>query len=92
MVDTTKDIKPRLSYEQSGADRTDVIVSYTYGKRLKNWFALDDPAYGVSKFGREPGELTDHFLLLDSALGMSAESAQLCIRQWLIEVRSVENT
>lgn len=92
VVDTTRDIKPRLSYEQSGADRTDVIVSYTYGKRLKNWLALDDSAYGVSKFGREPGELTDHFLLLDSALGISDASAQRRIRQWLVEVHSVENT
>ena len=92
VVDTTQDIKPRLSYEQSGADRTDVIVSYTYGKRLKNWLALDDSAYGASKFGREPGELTDHFLLLDSALGISAESAQRRIRQWLIEVHSAQNT
>jgi hypothetical protein len=92
VVDTTKDIKPRLSYEQSGADRTDVIVSYTYGKRLKNWLALDDSAYGASKFGREPEELVDHFLLLDSTLGISDDSAQRRIRQWLLEVHSVENT
>ncbi|MGC5880946.1 HAD domain-containing protein [Ralstonia pseudosolanacearum] len=91
VVDTTKNIKPRLSYEHSGAGRTDVIVSYTYGKRLKNWLALDDSAYGASKFGREPGELTDHFLLLDSALGISDDSAQRRIRQWLIEVHGVEN-
>ena len=90
VVDTTKDIKPRLSYEQSGAGRTDVIVSYTYGKRLKNWLALDDSAYGASKFGRELGELTDHFLLLDSARGISDDSVQLRIRQWLSEVSDTE--
>lgn len=86
VVDTTKDIKPRLSYEHSGAGRTDVIVSYTYGKRLKNWLALDDSTYGASMFGREPGELTDHFLLLDAARGISDELAQERIRQWLVEV------
>ncbi|MHA6874966.1 HAD domain-containing protein [Ralstonia pseudosolanacearum] len=91
VVDTTKNIKPRLSYEHSGAGRTDVIVSYTYGKRLKNWLALDDSVYGASKFGREPGELMGHFLLLDSALGISDDSAQRRIRQWLIEVHGVEN-
>lgn len=72
------------------AGRTDVIVSYTYGKRLKNWLAIDDFAYGAAKFGREPGELTQHFLLLDSARGIGDESTQQRIRQWLIEVHSVE--
>lgn len=57
VVGTTKDIKPRLSYEQSGAGRTDVITSYAYGKRLKNWLAIDDSVYGAHKFGREAGEL-----------------------------------
>ena len=92
VVDTTKDIKPRLSYERSGAGRTDVIVSYTYGKRLKNWLAIDDSAYGASMFGREFGELTHHFLLLDSARGISDDSALQRIRQWLIEVLGGENT
>lgn len=91
VVDTTKDIKPRLSYEQSGAGRTDVIVSYTYGKRLKNWLALDDSAYGTSKFGREPGELTDHFLLLNSERGISDDPAQQRIQQWLIDVHGAKS-
>ncbi|MCK4164917.1 XRE family transcriptional regulator [Ralstonia pseudosolanacearum] len=91
VVDTTKDIKPRLSYEHSGAGRTDVIVSYAYGKRLKNWLAIDDSAYGASKFGREPGALTDHFLLLDSARGISDELAQERIQQWLVRVHGAEN-
>lgn len=92
VVDTTKDIKPRLSYEHSDAGRTDVIVSYTYGKRLKNWLAIDDSAYGVSMFGREPGELTDHFLLLDSERGISDAPAQQRIRQWLVEVHGANST
>lgn len=52
VVDTTRLLKPRLSYEQSGAGRTDVIVSYAYGKRLKSWLAIGDSAYGSTKFGR----------------------------------------
>ena len=90
VVDTTRDIKPRLSYEHSGAGRTDIIVSYAYGKRLKNWLAIDDSVYGAAKFGREPGELTQHFLLLDSARGIGDESAQQRIRQWLVEVHNAE--
>ncbi len=92
VVDTTKDIKPRLSYERSGAGRTDVIVSYTYGKRLKNWLAIDDSVYGASMFGREFGELAHHFLLLDSARGIGDDSALQRIRQWLIEVLGGEYT
>lgn len=90
VVDTTKDIKPRLSYEVSGAGRTDVIVAYTYGKRLKNWLAIDDSVYGVSMFGRERGALTHHFLLLDSTRGISDDSAQQRLREWLIEVHCGE--
>jgi hypothetical protein len=88
VVDTTKKLKPRLSYEHSGAGRTDVIVAYAYAKRLKNWLAIDDSAYGAAKFGREPGSLISHFVLLDSARGLSDESAQQRIRKWLIEVHS----
>ncbi|MHA6848651.1 HAD domain-containing protein [Ralstonia syzygii] len=91
VVDTTKGIKPRLSYEQSGAGRTDVIVSYTYGKRLKNWLTIDDSVYGAYKFGREPGELIQHFLLVDSARGINDDSALQRIQQWLIEVHRTEN-
>lgn len=90
VVDTTRLLKPRLSYEQSGAGRTDVIVSYAYGKRLKNWLAIDDSAYGSTKFGREPGALIEHFVLLDSARGLGDESAQQRIRKWLIQVHSAK--
>ncbi|MGN8086409.1 HAD domain-containing protein [Ralstonia sp. 22086] len=90
VVDTTRLLKPRLSYEQSGAGRTDVIVSYAYGKRLKNWLAIDDSTYGSTKFGREPGALMEHFVLLDSARGLGDESAQQRIRKWLIQVHSAK--
>lgn len=86
VVDTTRDIKPRLSYEQSGAGRTDVVVSYAYGKRLVNWLAIDDSVFGAYKFGRKPGELVQHFLLVDSAHGISDAGAQQRIQQWLDEV------
>ncbi|AJX17220.1 HAD domain-containing protein [Burkholderia ubonensis] len=89
VVGTTKDIKPRLSYEQSGAGRTDVITSYAYGRRLKNWLAIDDSVYGAYKFGRE---LVRHFLLLDSAHGISADSAQQQIREWLTQVHNGEGS
>lgn len=91
VVGTTKDIKPRLSYEQSGAGRTDVISSYAYGKRLKNWLAIDDAVFGAYKFGREPGELVQHFLLVDSAHGINDEVAQRRIREWLVEVHGDGN-
>lgn len=87
VVDTTKNIKPRLSYLQNGSGRTDVITCYAFGKHLKTWLAIDDSVYGAYHFGREPGELVKNFLLLDSASGISNEDAQRRIREWLVEVR-----
>ncbi|PAJ78286.1 HAD domain-containing protein [Burkholderia ubonensis] len=86
VVGTTKDIKPRLSYVLNGAERTYIVTSYVYGKRLKNWMAIDDSVYGAYHFGREPGELVKHFLLLDSALGISDKTAQQKLLEWLTEV------
>ncbi|OJA58384.1 hypothetical protein BGV69_13130 [Burkholderia ubonensis] len=86
VVGTTKDIKPRLSYVLNGAERTYIITSYVYGKRLKNWMAIDDSVYGAYHFGRKPGELVKHFLLLDSALGISDKTAQQQLLEWLTEV------
>lgn len=83
VVGTTRDFKPRLSYVQSGAGRTDVIVSYAYAKRLKNWLAIDDEAFGAYKFGYEPGAFVDHFLLLNPERGISDIPAQENIRRWL---------
>jgi transcriptional regulator with XRE-family HTH domain len=86
VVGTTRDIKPRLSYVLNGSERTYVISSYVYGERLKNWLAIDDSVYGAYHFGREPGELVEHFLLLDSARGISDAGARQRIRQWLVDV------
>jgi len=86
VVDTTKGIKPRLSYVLDGSERTYVIASYAHGHRLKNWLAIDDSVFRAHQFGREPGELLEHFLLLDSTRGISDESAQQRIREWLIDV------
>src|SRR5579859_2141718 len=86
VVDTTRDRKARFSYMQNGSGRTDVITSYAYGKRLKNWLAIDDSVYGAYHFGREPGELVRNFVLLDSTRGIGDEGAQQRIREWLVDV------
>ena len=86
VVGTTRDIKSRLSYVLNGSERTYVIASYAHGHRLKKWLAIDDSAYGAYHFGREPGELAQNFILLDSARGISDADVQQRIRQWLFEV------
>ncbi|CAD6529263.1 hypothetical protein LMG27952_02280 [Paraburkholderia hiiakae] len=86
VVGTTSSIKPRRSYVLDGTERTHVIASYVYGKRLKHWLAIDDAVFGAERFGQEPGELVGHFLLLDPTRGISDENAQQRIRQWLADV------
>lgn len=86
VVGTTCSIKPRRSYVLDGTERTYVIASYAYGKRLKHWLALDDAVFGAGRFGREPGELTNHFLLLDSTNGISDSGARSRIEKWLLDV------
>ncbi|MGF7000807.1 HAD domain-containing protein [Paraburkholderia sp. GAS32] len=86
VVGTTKGRKARFSYFRDGTGRTDIITSYAFGKRLKHWLAIDDSVYGVDRFGYEPGELVGNFVLLDSTRGISDESAQQRIRDWLVEV------
>lgn len=88
VVGTTGDIKPRLGYLRDGTARTYIITSYAYGEGLKNWLAIDDSVHGTYYFGRQPGELVDHFCLLDSARGISDEGAQRCIRDWLARVNA----
>ncbi|WP_321815191.1 MULTISPECIES: HAD domain-containing protein [unclassified Paraburkholderia] len=88
VVATTKDITPRRSYVLEGTERTDVITSYAYGKRLKHWLALDDAVFGAKCFGREPGALVDHFLLLDSSAGISDGAVLSRISKWLVDVGS----
>ncbi|WP_322063340.1 HAD domain-containing protein [Paraburkholderia sp. J63] len=85
---TTKDIKPRRSYVLEGTERAYVISCYAFGKRLKNWLAIDDAVFGAAHFGREPGELVDHFLLLDPTRGISDEIALSRIKQWLAETHA----
>ncbi|MGN8064534.1 HAD domain-containing protein [Ralstonia sp. 22111] len=86
VVGTTYGIKPRLGYVLDGSERTYVITSYAYGKSLKNWLAIDDSVRGAHQFGREPGELVDHFLLLDPARGINDADAQRRIRDWLASI------
>ncbi|MBB5442056.1 MULTISPECIES: HAD domain-containing protein [unclassified Paraburkholderia] len=90
VVGTTRDIKPRLSYLLNGMARTYVITSYAYGASLTKWLAIDDSVYGADRFGREPGELAHHFVLLDSAQGLGDSDAQQRVKQWLKDVRHKE--
>ncbi|MFM0152887.1 HAD domain-containing protein [Paraburkholderia sediminicola] len=91
VVGTTQGRKPRFSYLLDGTGRTDIITCYAFGKRLKHWMALDDSVYGADHFGREPGELVQNFVLLDSARGISDEGAQQRIREWLAAVHKDRN-
>jgi hypothetical protein len=92
VVGTTSGIKPRRSYMLDGTERTDVIRSYAYGKRLKHWLAIDDAVFGAEQFEREPGELVDHFLLLDSTKGIGDSSARARIEKWLVDVHAEHNS
>jgi hypothetical protein len=91
VVGTTRDIKPRFSYVLDGTERTYVVSSYAYGKRLRHWLAIDDAVFGAAQFGREPGELVDHFLLLDSSRGISDSNALQRIALWLTKVHSARH-
>lgn len=91
VVDTTRGMKPRLSYLLNGSGRTDVITCYAFGKGLERWLAIDDSVYGAFHFGRQPGELMRNFLLLDSTRGISDEGAQQRIREWLTDVHKDSN-
>jgi hypothetical protein len=92
VVGTTRDIKPRLSYLLNGMARTYVILSYAYGASLTKWLAIDDSVFGAERFWREPGELAHHFVLLDSAQGLSDAGAQQRVKQWLMDVRQEEGS
>lgn len=83
VVATTRDIKARFGNLRNGTDRTYVIVSFAYGRRLKTWLALDDSAYGIEQFGRYPGELAEHFVLLDSSCGINDAKVLRRISEWL---------
>jgi hypothetical protein len=90
--DTTRGRRPRLSYVLNGSGRTYVITCCAFGKGLTQWLAIDDSVYGAYHFGREPGQLMENFLLLDSSRGISDEGAQQRIQEWLVEVHKDANT
>ena len=92
VVGTTQGRKPRFSYLRDGTGRTDIITCYAFGKRLKNWLAIDDSVFGANRFGPEPGELVRNFVLLDSTRGISDEAAQRRIREWLVEAHNVSSS
>ncbi|MFM0356531.1 HAD domain-containing protein [Paraburkholderia nemoris] len=92
VVGTTQGRKARFGYLREGTGRTDIITCYAYGKRLKNWLAIDDSVYGADDFGREPGELVRNFVLLDSTRGISDEGAQKRMREWLVDVHKDSNS
>lgn len=91
VVGTTSDIRPQRSYVLDGTERTHVIASYAYGKRLKHWLAIDDAVFGAERFGREPGELVEHFLLLDSSKGICDRRVLSRIAKWLAAVHASSN-
>jgi hypothetical protein len=92
VIDTTRGLRPRLSYMLNGSGRTDVITYYAFGKGLTQWLAIDDYVYSAYHFGRESGQLMRDFLLLDSSRGISDEGAEQRIREWLVEVHKDANT
>lgn len=62
VVETTQDRTPQLSYEGSCVGRMDVIVSYVYGKRLKDWLAIGDEVLVPTGFCSPEGAITGIFL------------------------------
>lgn len=93
VVDTTAAVKPRFGAIQDGTARTYVIAKYAYEHRLASWLAIDDSVYGTQAYGDSAdGNDDDHFLLLDSSLGLSEELAQKRIRRWLDKATALRKT
>ncbi|WP_176079427.1 HAD domain-containing protein [Paraburkholderia tropica] len=84
VVGTTADIKARFGYIKSGIDRTYIIRSYVFEKRLKNWLAIDDSVYGAYDLRTDFLDLTEHLVLLDPKKGIGDVSAQQRIAEWLV--------
>jgi len=72
VVDTTAAIKPRFGAVRDGTARTYVIAKYAHEHRLVNWLAIDDSVYGAHAHSVS-ADGDDHYLLLDSSLGLSDE-------------------
>lgn len=85
VVGTTAGIKARFGYIKSGIDRTYVIRSYVFAKRLKNWLAIDDSVYGALDLRTDFLDLTEHLLLLDPKKGIGDANAQQRIMEWLVD-------
>ena len=88
VVDTTRGFKPRISYLRDGCGRTDVIRSYVFEKRLKNWLAIDDSVYGAYHLSTSFLDLSTHLVLLDSQHGIGDAQVQQRIREWLADVHT----
>ncbi|SDE02057.1 HAD domain-containing protein [Paraburkholderia lycopersici] len=86
VVGTTAGIKARFGYIKSGIDRTYIIRSYVFEKRLKNWLAIDDSVYGAFDLRTDFLDLTEHLVLLDPKKGISDAMAQQRIVDWLVDV------
>jgi hypothetical protein len=86
VVGTTAGIKVRFGYLKSGIDRTYVIRSYVFAKRLKNWLAIDDSVYGAFDLRTDFLDLDEHLVLLDPKKGIGDAAAQQRIEQWLLDV------
>lgn len=86
VVGTTAGIKARFGYIKSGIDRTYVIRSYVFEKRLKNWLAIDDSVYGALDLRTDFLDLTEHLVLLDPKKGIGDAMAQQRIVDWLVDV------
>ncbi|SKC83716.1 hypothetical protein SAMN05445504_3716 [Burkholderia sp. CF099] len=91
VVDTTCDTKARWRYLQNHA-RAEIIMRYAFGNRLRKWLALDDSAYGAWALGWQPGDFSEHFLLVDAARGLGDKFAQKRIQEWLIDVHRQSNS
>ncbi|AUT67035.1 HAD domain-containing protein [Paraburkholderia hospita] len=91
VVGTTADIKARFGDVKNGIDRTYVIRSYVFAKRLKNWLAIDDSVYGALDLRTDFFDLTEHLVLLDPKKGIGDATAQQRIAEWLLEVRGSDS-
>ncbi|NPT54595.1 hypothetical protein GNZ13_08225 [Paraburkholderia sp. 5N] len=85
---TTAHIKARFGDFKLGIERTYVIRSYVFSKRLKNWLAIDDSVYGAHDLRTSVLDLEPHLVLLDSQRGIGDAQAQRRIREWLVDVHT----
>nr|WP_217709415.1 HAD domain-containing protein [Paraburkholderia atlantica] len=92
VVGTTHGIKPRFGYLQDGSARTYIIRSYVFGRRLKNWLAIDDSVFGAYHLNTSVLNMEPHLVLLDAQHGIGDANAQRRIREWLAEVHDSDRS